>query len=107
MILSWASDSCEEPMRLAGTCSMYSNSAMPQLRTAAMYHGRSDRLRRWAYHANVMNTLEAVRSTTVRSTTEFKAKRPPNGFYRRRPTGAPAHQVPCRFDLTLDVCPLP
>src|SRR5262245_21350639 len=77
MILSWASDSCEEPRRLAGTCSMYSNSAMPQLRTAAIYHGRSDRLRRWAYHANVMNTLEAVNNTTVRSTTEFKAMRPP------------------------------
>src|SRR5262245_43834430 len=86
MILSCASDRLVAPMRLAGTCRRYSNSAMPQLRTAAMYHGRSDRLRRWAYHANVMNTLEAVNNTTVRTKTELKWMEPPLWILSARPT---------------------
>src|SRR6266576_1929632 len=52
-------------MRLAGTCSRYSKSAIPQLANAATYHGRDDKLRRWAYHANVMKTFEAMRRQTV------------------------------------------
>src|SRR3954453_5289505 len=52
-------------MRLAGTCSRYSKSAIPQLANAATYHGRDDRLRRWAYQANVMKTFEAMRRQTV------------------------------------------
>src|SRR5947209_227389 len=52
-------------MRLAGTCSRYSNSAMPQLTTAAISHGRWLRFRRCAYQANVMKTLEQIRSATV------------------------------------------
>src|SRR4051794_38152044 len=52
-------------MRLAGTCSRYSKSAMPQLANAATYHGRDDKLRRWAYQANVMKTFEAMRRETV------------------------------------------
>src|SRR5437879_1053073 len=52
-------------MRLAGTCSRYSKSAMPQLANAATYHGRDDKLRRWAYQANVMKTFEAMRRQTV------------------------------------------
>src|SRR5437588_10553884 len=52
-------------MRLAGTCSRYSKSAIPQLANAATYHGRDDILRRWAYQANVMKTFEAMRRQTV------------------------------------------
>src|SRR3954449_13613345 len=52
-------------MRLAGTWSRYSKSAIPQLANAATYHGRDDRLRRWAYQANVMKTFEAMRRETV------------------------------------------
>src|SRR3954463_8657456 len=63
--LSCASESVRKPMRLAGTCSRYSNSAIDQLRIAATYHGRSARLRKCAYHANVMNTFEQTRSRTV------------------------------------------
>src|SRR5262245_32312583 len=55
-------------MRLAGTCSKYSKSAMPQLTSAAMYHGRPDKFRRCAYHAKVMKTLEAASPRTVSRT---------------------------------------
>ena len=54
-------------MRLAGTCSRYSNSAMPQLTSAATYHGRSARFWRWAYQANVMKTLEQTSSSAARA----------------------------------------
>src|SRR5436190_2448849 len=64
-------------MRLAGTCSMYSKNAMPQLTSAATYHGRSLKLRRCAYHANVMNTFESVsRPTVVRTTPIRKSPSP-------------------------------
>src|SRR5512140_335575 len=56
-------------MRLAGTCSRYSKSAMPQLAIAATHHTRSFRLRRCAYQANVMKTLEAMRRSVVCATT--------------------------------------
>src|SRR3954464_3244504 len=57
------------PMRLAGTCNKYSNSAMPQLAIAATYHLRSPRFRRCAYQANVMNTFEAMsRRVVLRNT---------------------------------------
>ena len=52
-------------MRLAGTCSRYSASAMPQLTSAAMYHGAVARFFRWPYQAMVMNTLEATSSRMV------------------------------------------
>ena len=52
-------------MRLAGTCSRYSNSAMPQLTSAAMYQGLSARFFRWPYQAKVMKTFEATSSTIV------------------------------------------
>src|SRR5688572_6068209 len=45
-------------MRLAGTCSRYSNRAMPQLISAAMYHGDARSSLRCAYHAKVMKRLE-------------------------------------------------
>src|SRR5215204_5943007 len=54
-------------MRFAGTCSRYSNSAIPQLTMAATYHGRALRFRRCAYHANVMKTFEQMRRTVVRT----------------------------------------
>jgi hypothetical protein len=37
-------------------------------------------LRRCAYHAKVIKTLETVNNTTVRSTTELKAMRPPESI---------------------------
>jgi hypothetical protein len=36
---------------IAGTCTMYSKNAMPQLMVAAMYHGFNDKFLRWAYQA--------------------------------------------------------
>src|SRR5947208_3870 len=52
-------------MRLAGTWSRYSNSAMPQLTRAAMYQTWWLRLLRCPYQANVMKTFEAIRSKVV------------------------------------------
>src|ERR1700676_5555710 len=48
-------------MRFAGTCSRYSNSAIPQLTVAAIHHGLDCMLRRCPYQANVMNRLEPMR----------------------------------------------
>jgi len=45
--------------------SVYSNNAMLQLASTATYHGRPLKLRKCAYHANVMNTFEQVRSSVV------------------------------------------
>src|SRR5215207_4047188 len=56
-------------MRFAGTCSMYSKKAIPQLATAATYHFRSPRVRRWPYQANVMKTFESASRATVRRAT--------------------------------------
>ena len=53
------------PMRLAGTWSRYSNSAIPQLTSAATYHARDRRSLRWAYQAKVMNTFEHVSRPAV------------------------------------------
>jgi hypothetical protein len=47
-------------MRFAGTCTRYSNSAMPQLTSAAMTQGLAAMFLRCAYHANVMNTFEMI-----------------------------------------------
>src|SRR5690348_12340793 len=47
-------------MRLAGTCSRYSNSAMPQLASAAMNQGLPERFLRCAYQAKVMNTFDRM-----------------------------------------------
>src|SRR6478609_3874365 len=52
-------------MRLAGTCSRYSNSAMPQLASAATIQGRPDRFFRCAYQAKVMNTLDRTSSAVA------------------------------------------
>src|SRR5690606_2031218 len=52
-------------MRLAGTCSMYSKKAMPQLASAATNQGFESSSLRCAYQANVMNTLLAASSNTV------------------------------------------
>src|SRR5690348_14359650 len=70
-------------MRLAGTCSRYSNSAIPQLTSAATYHGLPDRLRKCAYHAKVMNTFDAMSPRTVRRTPEGIPLR----FYSERRLG--------------------
>jgi hypothetical protein len=47
-------------MRLAGTCTRYSNNAMPQLASAAITQGLADMFLRCAYHANVMNTFDTT-----------------------------------------------
>src|SRR4051812_43779518 len=52
-------------MRFAGTCTRYSNSAMPQLASAAITHGFDAMFLRWAYHANVMKTFEITRSPAL------------------------------------------
>src|SRR5690349_945685 len=62
MIFSCERFSTVLPMRLAGTCRVYSNSAMPQLTRIATISGRARRLRRCAYHANVMKMLEQTSS---------------------------------------------
>lgn len=58
----------KEPLKLdylwAGTCSRYSNSAMPQLTMAATYQGRAASSFRCAYQAKVMNTLLQTSSST-------------------------------------------
>src|SRR5579862_4313727 len=59
-------------MRLPGTCSRYSKKAIPQLTTAATYHGRSMSVFRCAYHAKVMKTFEAS-SREVAAITGFMA----------------------------------
>src|SRR5215472_7071018 len=55
-------------MRFPGTCSRYSKKAMPQLRIAARYQGRSARFFRCAYQAKVMKTFEAMSSSVALST---------------------------------------
>src|SRR5262245_41894929 len=54
-----------KPMRLAGTCSRYSASAMPQLTRAAIHHGLACRCFRCPYHANVMKRLERASNVAV------------------------------------------
>src|SRR5574340_261483 len=54
-------------MRFAGTCSRYSNSAMPQLTSAAIYHGDAARFFRCPYHAKVMNRLDTASISAVTS----------------------------------------
>ena len=52
-------------MRLAGTCSRYSASAMPQLTSAARYQGAVAMFLRWPYQAIVMKALDAMSSSTA------------------------------------------
>src|SRR3954454_14263707 len=59
-------------MRLAGTCSKYSKSAMPQLASAATYHGFEARFFKCAYHANVIKTLDAASSNVVLRTADMQ-----------------------------------
>ena len=56
-------------MRLAGTCSRYSNSAIPQLIRAAMIQGLLLRVFRGPYQAKVMNRLEQASNKAVCSQT--------------------------------------
>src|SRR5260221_14581009 len=101
MILSCDKVRVEKPARLAGTCSRYSNSAIPQLTSAATYQGRSLRFLRWAYHAKVMKTLEQTRRPAVTTKTlmagvvgqapsQTPLLGPPGGRARRNPPGQPA-----------------
>src|SRR5688572_871491 len=52
-------------MRFAGTWSRYSKKAMPQLATAAQYHGLAFQFFKCAYQAKVMKALEQISNTTV------------------------------------------
>ena len=52
-------------MRFAGTCSRYSNNAIPQLTSAAMNQGFELSSLRCAYHANVMKTLDKTSKPIV------------------------------------------
>src|SRR5436305_15207339 len=66
-IFSCARERVVDPMRLPGTCRRYSNSAMPHEMIAASHHGHVCTCRRCPYHANVMNTFEAISSSTQRT----------------------------------------
>src|SRR5690242_14392764 len=79
-------------MRLAGTWSRYSNRAMPQLRMAATYQGRSARFCRWAYQAKVMNTFEHTRRSAVRYTMSVLIGSP-GAKLRVDPTPDPGHDL--------------
>ena len=57
VILSCASVNCSAPMRFAGTCNKYSNSAMSKLISAAIHHGLLARFFRGPYHATIMKRL--------------------------------------------------
>src|SRR5690242_21715289 len=61
-------------MRLAGTWRRYSKSAMPQLASTAIHHGFADRLRKCAYQAKVMKTLDAASSAAVSAIVELRVK---------------------------------
>ena len=65
MTFNCASESRWNPMRFAGTCTMYSKNAIPQLMAAATYHGFNDKILRWAYQANVINKFEIASNVTV------------------------------------------
>src|ERR1700722_10390899 len=72
-------------MRFAGTCSRYSNRAMPQLTSAAMTHGRVFSSFRCPYQAKVMKTFDRhSRPTVCSSTIPLPKKVPLRG--QQRPT---------------------
>src|SRR5574341_1123319 len=72
MTLSCERLNCEWPMRLAGTWSKYSKQAIPQLRSAAMYHGRSLKFFKWAYQAKVIKMFDAASNNVVLITTGMR-----------------------------------
>src|SRR3982750_4648763 len=74
-IFSCASDSAVKPIRFAGTCSRYSNSAMPHETSAASHHGQVCTWRRCPYQAKVMNTFDAARSSTQTRTGDNPARK--------------------------------
>src|SRR5690554_7421911 len=63
-ILSCAIDITVYPIRLAGTCNKYSNSAIPQLINAAITQGLWFNVFKWAYQAKVINTLLHINKPT-------------------------------------------
>src|SRR5690606_21371852 len=112
-------------MRLAGTCSRYSNRATPQLARAAMIQGLARSSLRWAYQAKVMKTLLRVSMRMVRPASRMGHRdrerelartlqhekaagdqccardRPnrDNGTVERRPPGGPARPGPSAAHL--------
>ena len=63
-ILSWPREKYSNPIRFAGTWKTYSSKAMPQLTNTAIHHGWADKFLRCAYQANVMKTLDSIKSPT-------------------------------------------
>src|SRR5580698_3036787 len=94
-------------MRLAGTCSRYSNRAIPQLTSAATTQGRVFNSLRWPYQAKVMKTFDIDSSATVCSKTTALVKAPPMSQVLKYRAGlAPfarleGHEFPCRFQNLL------
>src|SRR5690242_20560048 len=68
-ILSWGRDIVVYPMRLAGTWTRYSNSAIPHDTSAATIHGLSRRSLRCAYQAMVMKTFDTTSRPLACATT--------------------------------------
>ena len=64
-IFNWPNAKDVLPIRFAGTCSMYSKKAIPQLANAATIHGLADMFFRCPYHAKVMKRLLNVRRAIV------------------------------------------
>ena len=54
-----------EPMRFAGTCSIYSKNAIPQLTNAATSQHLPFNVERCPYQANVINAFEQMRRRIV------------------------------------------
>src|SRR5687768_5873143 len=75
-------------MRFAGTWSRYSKKAMPQLATAAQYHGFVFQFFKCAYHANVMNAFEKINNTTVLKMTCMAQRCRKNGRKPQSENGA-------------------
>ena len=70
VMTSWSIFNCAKfssvcPMRLAGTCTIYSKKAIAQLIKAATYQGLDTKSRKCAYQAMVMKTLETISNKTV------------------------------------------
>src|ERR1700682_5499691 len=76
-----------KPIRFAGTCSRYSNSAMPQLTSAAIHHGFDDSSLRWAYQANVMKKFDATSNPAHMATVEKCIRASFGPSDQRRPEG--------------------
>src|SRR6185437_10199530 len=87
-------------MRLAGTCSRYSNKAIPQLASAATYQGRSERFFRCAYQANVMKTFDPISSSVVGTTAgiPLSSRASESTIHLQRPQRRHGRLIPAMYD---------